>query len=148
MLGYWNYLPPKDAFPEAKRAAQKALDLDSDLAEAHTALAYTQFQYEWKFKEAEMEFKEAIRLNPSSVDARLGFCEYLIDLGRAQDAHDQLERARNVDPLSVRISFWLAVEPFAKRDFDRALERIQKTISMDPNNAIAYAFLGAISWLQ
>src|SRR5438874_2271617 len=51
MLGYWNYLPPKDAFPEAKRAAQKALDLDSDLAEAHTALAYTQFQYEWKFKE-------------------------------------------------------------------------------------------------
>ena len=148
MLGYWNYLPPKDAFPEAKRAAQKALDLDSDLAEAHTALAYTQFQYEWKFKEAEMEFKEAIRLNPSSVDARLGFCEYLIDLGRAQDAHDQLERARNVDPLSVRISFWLAVEPFAKRDFDRALERIQKTISMDPNNAIAYAFLGAISWIK
>jgi len=148
MLGYWNYLPPKDAFPEAKRAAQKALDLDSDLAEAHTALAYTQFQYEWKFKEAEMEFKEAIRLNPSSVDARLGFCEYLIDLGRAQDAHDQLERARNVDPLSVRISFWLAVELFAKRDFDRALERIQKTISMDPNNAIAYAFLGAISWIK
>src|SRR5436190_479092 len=148
MLGYWNYLPPKDAFPEAKRAAQKALDLDSDLAEAHTALAYTQFQYEWKFKEAEMEFKEAIRLNPSSVDARLGFCEYLIDLGRAQDAHNQLERARNVDPLSVRISFWLAVEPFAKRDFDRALERIQKTISMDPNNAIAYAFLGAISWIK
>src|SRR4029077_19309542 len=119
MLGYWNYLPPKEAFPEAKKAAEQALELDPALAEAHTALAYSRFQYEWKFEEAEMEFKEAIRLNPSSVDARLGFWEYLIDLGRAQDALEQLERAREVDPLSVRVSFLFAAESFAERDFDR-----------------------------
>jgi predicted Zn-dependent protease len=95
-----------------------------------------------------MEFNEAIRLNPSSVDARLGYWEYLSDLGRGQDAHEQLERARELDPLSVRISFSFAVQPFFERDFDRALERIQKTISMDPNNAIAYGLLGAILWLK
>jgi adenylate cyclase len=146
MLGYWNYLPPKEAFPEARKAAEQALGLDPDLAEAHTALAYAHFQYEWKFDEAGMEFKEAIRLNPSSVDARLGFLEYLVDFGRLQEAHQELERARELDPLSVRISFLFAAEAFFERDFDRAEERLQKTISMDPNNAIAYGFLGTILW--
>jgi adenylate cyclase len=144
MLGYWGYLPPKQAFPEAKKAAEQALKLDAALAEAHTALAYSRFQYEWKFNEAEIEFKEAIRLNPGSVDARLWFCEYLFDLGRPQEAHRELERARELDPLSVRVSFNFAAESFFQRDFDRALERIQKTISMDPNNAIAYRLMGAV----
>jgi serine/threonine-protein kinase len=148
MLGYWNYLPPREAFPEAMNAAEQALELDPTLAEAHTALAYSRFQYEWKFEEAEMEFKEAIRLNPSSVEARLGFCEYLLDFGRLQEAHQELERARELDPLSVRISFWFAVESFAERDFDRAAQRLQRTISMDPNNAIAYGFLGTILWYR
>src|SRR5438093_2914255 len=79
LTAFWGYLAPRDAIPEAKKAAQRALELDPELAEAHTPLAYTQFQYEWKFKEAEMEFKEAIRLNPNSVSARIGFWEYLVD---------------------------------------------------------------------
>jgi len=143
-LGYWGYLAPQEAFPEAKKAAQTALALDPDLAEAHTALAYTEFQYEWKFKEAETEFKEAIRLNPNSVSARLGLWEYLGDLGRFQESHRELERARELDPLSVRISFNFAVESFVERNFDRALDQLEKTISMDPNNALAYDLLGAI----
>jgi tetratricopeptide (TPR) repeat protein len=110
------------------------------------ALAYSRFRYEWKFEEAEMEFKEAIRLNPSSVDARLAFCEYFLVFGRFQEAHKELERARELDPLSVQVSFFFAVESFVERDFDRALERIQKTISMDPNNAIAYGLLEAVFW--
>jgi adenylate cyclase len=144
LLGYWGYAAPKEAFPEAKRAAHEALALDSDLAEAHTTLAYTEFQYEWKFEEAEKEFKEAIRLNPNSVSARLGFWEYLVDFLRFQEARQELERARELDPLSVRISFNFAAESFFERDFDRALGRLEKTISMDPNNAIAYDLLGAI----
>ena len=118
--------------------------LDPDLAEAHVTLAYTQFQYEWKLEEAEKEFKEAIRLGPNSVSVRLGYWEYLGDLGRFEESHRELERARELDPLSVRISFAFAAESFARRDFDRALERLEKTISMDPNNAIAYDLLGAI----
>jgi len=146
MLGYWNYLPPKEAFPGAKSAAEQALKLEPALAEAHTALAYSRYQYEWKFDEAEVEFKEAIRLNPSSVDARLGFAEYLFDFGRRQEGYQELVRARELDPLSVRISFSFAVEAFFERDFDRAEEQLQKTISMDPNNAIAYGLLGTLLW--
>src|SRR5205809_245339 len=143
-IGYWGYLPPKEAFPEAKRAAQKALALDPDLAEAHAALGYVEFQYEWKFKEAEIEFKEAIRLNPNSVSARLRFFEYLFDFQRTQEAQEQFERARELDPLAIQISFLLAAGSFFERDFDRAIEQLQKTISMDPNNALAYQLLTAI----
>jgi serine/threonine protein kinase/tetratricopeptide (TPR) repeat protein len=144
MIGYWGYLAPKEGFPEAKRAAQMALNIDPDLGEAHSALAYTQFQYEWKFKEAEMEFKEAIRLNPNSASTRLRFCEYLYDFQRAQEGHEQLERARDLDPLSIEISFLFATESFVARDFNHAIEQLQKTISMDPNNALAYHLLAAV----
>ena len=143
-IGYWGYLPPKEAFPEAKRAAEKALSIDPDLAEAHGALGYVEFQYEWKFKEAEIEFKEAIRLNPNSVSARLRFFEYLFDFQRAQEAHEQLERARELDPLSIQIAYYYAAVSWFERDFDRAIEQLQKTISMDPNNALAYQLLSAI----
>ena len=143
-IGYWGYLLPKEAFPEAKRAAEKALSIDPDLAEAHGALGYVEFQYEWKFKEAEMEFKEAIRLNPNSVSARLRFFEYLFDFQRIQEAQEQLERARELDPLSIQIAYYYAAVSWFERDFDRAIEQLQKTISMDPNNALAYQLLSAI----
>src|SRR6266568_2256895 len=143
-IGYWGYLPPKEAFPEAKRAAEKALSIDPDLAEAHGALGYVEFQYEWKFKEAEIEFKEAIRLNPNSVSARLRFFEYLFDFQRAQEAHEQLERARELDPLSIQIAYYYAAVWWFERDFDGTIEQLQKTISMDPNNALAYQLLSAI----
>ncbi len=144
MIGYWGYLPPKEAFPEAKRAAQNALMIDPDLAEAHGALAYTEFQYEWRFDEAETEFREAIRLNPNSVSARVRFAEYLSDFQRAREAHEQLERASVLDPLSVEVSFFFAGQLFFTRDFDRAIQELQKTISMDPNNAWVYHFLAAL----
>ena len=143
-IGYWGYLPPREAFPEAKRAAQMALNIDPDLAEAHGALGYVEFQYEWKFKEAEMEFKEAIRLNPNSVSARLRFFEYLFDFQRPQEAREQLERARELDPLAIEIAYYYAAVSWFERDFDRAIEQLQKTISMDPNNALAYQLLAAV----
>jgi TolB-like protein/predicted Ser/Thr protein kinase/cytochrome c-type biogenesis protein CcmH/NrfG len=142
--GYWGYVAPEDAFPEAKKAAQKALALDPDLAEAHSALGYMEFQYEWKFKEAETEFKEAIRLNTNSVSARLRFFEYLFDFQRTKEAQEQLERARELDPFSIQIAYYYAAVSWFERDFDRAIEKLQKIISMDPNNGLAYQLLAAV----
>jgi adenylate cyclase len=144
MLGYWNYLPPKEAFPEAKRAALQALKLDPALAEAHTALAFVQYEYEWLFKEAEHEFREAIRLNPGSAIARLGFAEFLLEMERFQEGEEELERARELDPLSVRISFDSAAKFYWKREFDLAVDQLQKTISMDPDNSLAFDFLSVV----
>ena len=145
-IGYWGYVAPREAFPKAKQAAQQALSIDPDIAEAHGALAYTLFQYEWKFQEAETEFREAVRLNPNSASSRLRFAEYLLDLQRTQEGHEQLERARELDPLSIQISLFIAAESFFAHDFDRAMEQLQKTIAMDPNNAVAYHFLAAMFW--
>ena len=143
-IGYWGCLAPEEAFPEARRAAEKALSIDPELAEAHGALGYVEFQYEWKFQEAEAEFKEAIRLNSNSVSARLRFFEYLFDFQRTQEAQEQLERARELDPLSIEIAFFFAAESFFARDFDHAIDQLQKTISMESNNAWAYHLLGAL----
>jgi TolB-like protein/Tfp pilus assembly protein PilF len=144
MLGYWNYLPPKNAFPEAKRAAVRALELDPVLAEAHTALAFVQYEYDWRFEAADAEFKEAIRLKPGSASAHLWFAEFLMQMGRFQEAEKELERARELDPLSVRIRFDFAALFFYKRQFDRALDELQKVIVMDPNNSLAYSLLSAV----
>jgi len=143
-LGYWGYLAPKDAFPQAKQAATQALTIDPDLAEAHSELAYVQFQYEWEFKEAETDFKKAIQLNPNSASTRLRYLEYLSDLQRAHEGHEQLERARDLDPLSIQVSFFFAAESFYARDLNRAIAQLQKTIAMDPNNALASRFLAAV----
>jgi adenylate cyclase len=144
LLGYWNYLPPNEAFPDSKRAALQALKLDPALAEAHTALAFSQYEYEWLFKEAEHEFREGIRLNPGSATARLGFAEFLLDMQRFREVEEQLERARELDPLNIRISFDLAAKFFCERRFDDAIDQLVKTISMDPENALPYGLLGAV----
>ena len=146
MLGYWNYLPPKEAFPEAKTAALQALKLNPRLAEAHTALAFVYYEFDWLFEEADHEFSEAVRLNPGSATARLWFAEVLRAMARHAEADAQFESARKLDPLSVRISFDLAVQFWFKRQFDRAEEQLQQTLSMDPGNSLAYDFLGQVLW--
>src|SRR5947199_66315 len=91
-----------------------------------------------------MEFKEAIRLNPNSVSARIGFWEYLVDFGRFQEARQELARAGDLDPLSVRVSYNVAVGFWAERDFDRTREQLEKTISIDPHSVLAYDLLAAV----
>jgi len=146
MLGYWNYVPPKESFPEAKQAALQALKLDPALDEAHIALAFVLYEYEWLFEQADHEFREAIRLNPDSAIARMWFGEFLFLMARYPEADQQLESARKLDPLSLRISFDLAVKFFFLRQFDLAANQLQRTLSMDPGNTLCYDLLGQILW--
>jgi serine/threonine-protein kinase len=148
LIGYWSYVPPKEAFPKAKQAAQKALALDPNLAEAHATLGYSEFQYEWNFKEAETEFRKAVALNPNSVTARLNLWEYLLDLGRTQEAHQELERAREMDPLSYRVNFGFIWQYMTEGDLDRAAQQTEKTIAIDPKNPLGYDLLTAISFIK
>jgi len=142
MLGYWNFLPPGLAFPEAKRAAERALEVDSNLAEARSALGFITYEYEWRYADGERELAEAVRTNPNSADARLWYAEFLTVMGRFAEAREQLDRAAKADPLSGRLIVDLATWYWFQRQYDPALAELRKAIEMDPNNIMTQHFLG------
>jgi adenylate cyclase len=142
LLGYWNFLAPSAAFPEAKRAAQRALEIDPHLAEARSALGFVTYEYEWRYADAERDLAEAVRTNPNSADARLWYAEFLIFMGRFAEAREHLDRAAEADPLSVRLLVNLATWSWFQRQYEPALARLQTAIEMDPNNALTQHFLG------
>jgi serine/threonine protein kinase len=135
-------LPPNDAFPKVKAAAQKALELDETLAEAHTSLAFYLFFYERNWAEAESEFKRALELNPNYPVARRWYARYLTAMGRHDEAIAEIKKAVELDPLSLNdnsMAAWILREA---RRYDEAIEQYRKTIEMDPNFRPAHAELG------
>ena len=144
LLGYWNMLAPEAAFPPAKAAAERALQIDPGLAEAHSALGFVTYEYEWRYTEAEKELAEAVRENPKSADARLGYSEFLIFMSRFSEARQQLDRARESDPLSPRFLVDLATWYWFQRQYQPALEQLQKAIELDPANAVLQHFMGYV----
>jgi TolB-like protein/Tfp pilus assembly protein PilF len=142
MLGYWNFLPPSFAFPEAKRAAERALEIEPNLAEARSALGFIKYEYEWQYSDGERELAEAVRMNSNSADARLWYAEFLIPMGRFTEAREQLDRAAEADPLSVRLVVAVATWYWFQRQYDPALAELQKAVGMEPNNIVTQHFLG------
>jgi len=132
------------AMPKAKEMALTALELDDSLADAHTSLAFVEMHYEWKFLEAEQEFKRALDLNPSYSTAHQWYAIDLAALGRMDEAVAELERARQTDPLSAIINTDMAEMMYYARRYDEALQQARATVEMDPNFAHAHRVLGRI----
>ena len=102
-LAYGNYLSPKDSFPKAEAAANKACALDPTLADPHASLGFVRMYWDWNFPEAEKEFRRAIELNPNSATALHLYSIYLTMMRRWDEARKAIERAQTIDPLSVPI---------------------------------------------
>ena len=134
-------LSRQQAFDKAKEAVAKALQLDPQLAEAHTSLAGIKFYYDWDWPEAEKEFRQAIALSPSNTSAHQWYAEYLAAMGRAEEATNQMLEASWLDPLSPSINYDLAWIYYLARQYDKALTRINKLLELDSNNQNAYALL-------
>ena len=128
LLGFFDYLQHKDAFPKAKEAALEALRLDSTLAEAHTSLGFTLLFYEWDWERAENEFKQAIELNPNYATAHFWYAMYLTVCGRHEEAIDRGKRAQELDPLSMMINDARGWAYFFMRRYDNAIEAFQKAL--------------------
>jgi tetratricopeptide (TPR) repeat protein len=141
LLTDYEDLPAEETYPQAKMAATKALEIDGELAEARTSLAYIQAFYEWDWARAEMQFKNAIALNPNYATAHQWYAEYLSAMGRTEEALAEIKRAEELDPVSLIIS---AVEGwilYFAHDYDRAIAKCLRVIEMDPNFAEAYEYL-------
>ncbi|HYL83951.1 MAG TPA: protein kinase, partial [Candidatus Angelobacter sp.] len=124
-LGTGVYLPPKEAYPKAKAAALKALEIDESLAEARAALGYTKFAYDWDWSGAEAELKRAIELNPNSVDVHRAYSEYLNVRGRSDESLAEDRRALELDPLSPRIVGFMAYHYFAAGRYDDSIAQFK-----------------------
>ena len=101
-------LAPAVRMPKAKAAAERALSIDPDLAEAHTSLAFILYKFEWNWREAENHFRRAIQLNPSYAIAHHWFGEFLVLMGRFDEGIAELKAAQRLDPLSLSIEADLA----------------------------------------
>jgi TolB-like protein/Tfp pilus assembly protein PilF len=137
-------LSRKEAFSKAREAAVKALALDPSLAEAHTALATVKFYGDWDWSGAEYEFKQALSLNPNYAAAHSGYSNYLVAMGRLDEAMQEIERARDLDPLSVQITLWLGQALYHARRYDDALRQDMRGLEMLPNNSAFYGAIGDV----
>ncbi|MGB7926060.1 MAG: winged helix-turn-helix domain-containing protein [Pyrinomonadaceae bacterium] len=140
LLNLYGSAQQKDAFPQAKAAAEKALAIDETLAEAHNALAYVKEQYEWDWAGAEREYKRAIELDPNYATAYQYYSEYLALLGRTEESVAHIRRARELDPLSLIINTELGYPHFCARRWDEALGYYRKALEIDPSFHFAVFF--------
>jgi TolB-like protein/DNA-binding winged helix-turn-helix (wHTH) protein/Tfp pilus assembly protein PilF len=135
-------LPPNEAMPKAKAAAQKALQLDDGLAEAHASFAYINMVYDWNWVLAEKEFKRAIVINPNYAGAHEWYAEFLAARGRETEALSEMKRARDADPLLVLMHAAVAEALYYSRRYDDVISQCQQTLELDPDYPIAHFHLG------
>jgi TolB-like protein/DNA-binding winged helix-turn-helix (wHTH) protein/Flp pilus assembly protein TadD len=149
LLGDWQYavMTPKEAFPKAKAAAIKALELDNTLGEAHNSLAFVLDGFDWDFESAGKQFRRAIELNPGYATAHHWYAWHLSLLGRFDEAVAEMKKAENLDPLSLIINADLAELLDLAHFYDESIRQSRKTIEMDPNFALAHNQL-AQAYLQ
>ena len=128
----------------ARLAADKALSLDPQLSEAHTALALLAEQH-WNFMEAEREYKLAISLNPNYATAHHWYGEsHLALMGRFEEADREMEQARALDPVSRIIATDCGAVLYFERRYDEAYLELSKVLEMEPNFSEAYLFRGEV----
>ncbi|MCI0698139.1 protein kinase [candidate division KSB1 bacterium] len=143
VLGVYHFLPPKEAFSRAKAAAEKALQIDENLAESHASLGMIVTYYDWDWPGAEREFQRAIALNPSYALAHSYYALCLAWMGRFDEAIIEAKQAQELDPLSLLANAFAGYVFYMARQYDQAIQECQKALEMDPNSVAALGFIAA-----
>lgn len=132
-----GFLSPDEASPKIMEASEKALELDSTLAEVYYMMAITKEWYQWDWSGAEPYFLNAIAANPNYGDPRAYYSQYLIHLGRPDEAMEQVERALELDPISTLFQSLNGWSLLMLRRYDEAVEQFQAILDLEPNHLIA-----------
>jgi len=144
LLGWNSYLPPKEAFPKGKAAALAALQLDPHLAEAHTPLAAVLWLHDWQWEKAEPEFKRTLELCPTYPTANHWYAEYVMTMGRHEEAMARMRKTQDMDPLWLIINVAVGWALYNARRYDEAVAQLRRTIELDPNYPVTYWILGLV----
>ncbi|HSB64740.1 MAG TPA: tetratricopeptide repeat protein, partial [Thermoanaerobaculia bacterium] len=133
VLGNIKAVPPAEAFPRAKSAALRALELDPNLAEAHASLGFVRRFFDWEWSSAEREFQDAVRLSPGYATGHRWYGQLLSGMGRHEEAISEARRALELDPLSVIIHTAVGDVLFYARRYDEAIDTYGKALELDPD---------------
>jgi len=147
-LPAYGLMLPAEAYPRSKEAAERALSLDAGLAAAHIPLASIKFVYDWKFAEAEAEYREALRLNPKNAEAHVAYANFLTAMERFDEGMSEYVVARQLDPLSVNVADGIVWSLFVAGRYDEALARCRENLDRDPLHAQSYLHMGEIYTAQ
>jgi len=140
---YADWLP-KDANPKAKQAAEAALAIDANQADAYTARGWVEAVYEYRWKDGEADLKRGVELNPSNSNARIAYGMVLIFLNRHSEAIEQLQRALENDPLSPFVASFLGYGMFLAHRDGEAETVLQRALELDPNFHLSLAVLALV----
>jgi tetratricopeptide (TPR) repeat protein len=137
-----NYLRPADTYPKSRFYAQRALELDDSLAEAHYAIAVVRFFDEWNLKETDKELSRTLELNPSYAPAYS--MRSTLNLAREQtnDAVSNIKQALKLDPLSLYFNINLASAYYYSHQYNRAQEQMTRVLEIDPRANYYQAEIG------
>jgi eukaryotic-like serine/threonine-protein kinase len=144
LMSDYSIVPPREAMPKARAAALRAIELDETLSEAHTSLAFVRMAFDWKWAEAESDFRRAIELNPNYATAHQWYASYLVQVGRSGEALAEIRRAQELDPLSAIISANAGLYLYYARDYEAAAEQLRKTLEVDDSFGVAHLYLGYV----
>ena len=133
---------PKEAYVKARQAAIKALQLNPELSEAHSALAMVSLYLDWDWRAAEAEFRRAISLNPEDVSAHQRYGLALAWFERFEEALSEMARASELDPVSAVITSNTGQILYFARRYDQAIQELTKTLASDPSFYQTHNILG------
>ena len=142
VLAFYDYLPPRIAFPRAETAARHALELDPALAASYTVLAYVDTYYHWNWTAAEEGFHRAIELEPTNATAHQWYGNLLTTRGQFDAGELEMRRAAELDPLSRIAHAALGWVFLLANEHDRAIEQLHDALRLDPNFQLAHYWLG------
>ena len=142
MLVVYGRLEPKEGFPKAKEAAQRALEIDESSAEAHSSLAFIKFRWDWDRSATEREFQTAIKLKPAYAPAHQWYSSYLVAVERFDEAIGEAKRTEELEPLSFVASSHLGWIYYLAGQNDKAIEQCRKILERDPSSFPARRYLG------
>ncbi|HEY0320575.1 MAG TPA: winged helix-turn-helix domain-containing protein [Pyrinomonadaceae bacterium] len=149
MLYSYGILPPAQCIPRIKEAASRALEIDNTIGEAYASLGHIYLMHDWDFPKAEEYLRRATELSPNNPTAHHWYALYFRIMGRLDESFAELNRAHNLDPLSLIIKSSIAGNHYYARQYDLALAKCREVFDLDPNFyivygawSLAYAFKG------
>lgn len=142
VIGFYGFMPPQNSFEKEIAAIEKALQIESNLADAHSVYATISFYYDWEWQRAEEEFLRAIALNSNSAAAHQFQAWLLVAMGRTEEAYTSIERALELDPLAISALLTASDVSYISRQYERAVTQLGQILDLGPGHPMALARLG------